>query len=121
MRNRRDVTLGKRELLLMGILLAVGFLGLLLLRLLPPRGAQAQVRVDGQVVAEYPLSEDRTVTLSTGADGQGRNLLRIRDGRAEVLEASCPDGICVAHRPIFREGETIVCLPNRLIITIVGS
>ena len=35
--------------------------------------------------------------------------------------ASCPDGICVSHRPIFRDGESIVCLPNRVVITVVSD
>ena len=32
--------------------------------------------------------------------------------------ASCPDGICAAHKPISREGESIVCLPHRVVITV---
>lgn len=104
-------------LLLISILL-IGIVGLLLLRWLPERGSTVEVRVDGAVVGEYDLSEDRQVRLATGTDGKGENLLRIQNGEAEILEADCPDGICVDHRPISREGETIVCLPNRMVITV---
>ena len=43
----------------------------------------------------------------------------ISDGKVRVDLADCPDGICVAHRPIFRDGESIVCLPNRVVVTVI--
>ena len=36
-------------------------------------------------------------------------------------KATCPDGICVSHTPIFRDGESIVCLPQRVVITVVSN
>ena len=71
------------------------------------------VSVDGEVIAEYPLSEDIEVEIKS--DG-GYNILIIEDGKARVESASCPDGICSAHRPIFRDGESIICLPNKVVI-----
>ena len=35
--------------------------------------------------------------------------------------AECPDQICVKHRAIFREGESIICLPNEIVVTIRGG
>lgn len=46
------------------------------------------------------------------------NVLEIRDGKADVTEASCPDGICVNHRAVSKQNETIVCLPNELVVKI---
>jgi len=45
-------------------------------------------------------------------------ILVISDGKASVLEASCPDLVCAHHKPIQNTGETIVCLPNKVIITV---
>ena len=45
------------------------------------------------------------------------NRLVIKDGKASVESATCPDGICASHNPIHRKGESIVCLPNRVVIT----
>lgn len=81
-------------------------------------GEHVVVSLDGEVVATYPLSLDRTEVLCTGVDGTGRNTLVIAGGVAYMREASCPDGICVGHRPISFVGETVVCLPNRLVISI---
>ena len=79
-------------------------------------GNSVTVSIDGTVVATYPLSVDRTEEILT--EGGGRNLLIIKDGKAYVESASCPDGICAAHKPIHREGESIVCLPNKVIVSI---
>ena len=59
---------------------------------------------------------DRVEDIHTGKDGLNR--LVIKDGKAWVETASCPDGICAAHKPIHREGESIVCLPNKVVITV---
>lgn len=50
----------------------------------------------------------------------GFNLLEIGDEKVRVIEASCPDKIDVKQGYISRIGETIVCLPNRMVIEIKG-
>ena len=79
-------------------------------------GDTVTVSVDGKVIATYPLDVDRVEDIRTGTDGLNR--LVIRDGKAWVETASCPDGICAAHKPIHREGESIVCLPNRVVVAV---
>ena len=79
-------------------------------------GDAVTVSVDGKVIATYPLAVDRTEDILTGENGLNR--LVICDGKAWVETASCPDGICAAHKPIHREGESIVCLPNQVVVTV---
>ncbi len=110
-RVRNDVLLALCLLLVAGVCF-----GLFLLA--REAGGHVVVWVDGEAVASYPLSVDRTVVLTTGADGTGRNTLVISGGVAYVTEASCPDGICMGHRAISYRGESIVCLPNRLVVTV---
>jgi hypothetical protein len=78
-------------------------------------GNTVTVTVDREVYGEYPLYEDRVVEIRTG---DSLNILVIRDGKAYMETASCPDGICTAHKPIFRDGESIVCLPNKVVVTV---
>ena len=84
-------------------------------------GSTVQVEVDGTVIGIYPLSVDREVEIKTGENGEELNLLVIKDGKAAVTTATCPDGICAAHRPISREGESIICLPHKVVVTVVGG
>ncbi len=48
----------------------------------------------------------------------GECVLIIKEGEAYMQEADCPNQICVHHSPVSHKGETIVCLPNRVIIEI---
>lgn len=77
-------------------------------------GDVVTVTVDGELYGEYPLNVDRTVEIRVG---DNLNVLVIENGQAHVAHASCPDGICSAHRPISKNGESIACLPNRVVIT----
>lgn len=81
--------------------------------------AMAVVTIDGEEYASYPLSVNRTETIEL-PDGS-YNVLNISDGYAEVTEASCRDQICVNHFHIHYSGETIVCLPNKVVVEIVGG
>ena len=78
--------------------------------------AEAVVEVDGQEKGRYPLDQDTSVEIQL-EDGS-YNLLEIKDGRADITEASCPDKICVDHRPVSRRGESLVCLPNKGVVEI---
>ena len=65
------------------------------------------------------LSDDTVVDIRTGENESQLNRLIIKDGKAYIETATCPDGICVNHRPIFRDGESIVCLPNKVVVSVI--
>lgn len=108
----------RNDLILVAVLLAIAVVttGLLLLR---GNGDTVRVTVNGELYGEYALSDTVTHEIVTG--DSSRNRLVIRDGKAFVEEASCPDGICAAHRPIYRNGESIVCLPHGVVITVITA
>lgn len=107
----------RNDILLIAVLLLVAAVGALYLFVFRGAGNTVTVTVDGQLYATYALSDTVEVDIDSG---DGTNRLIIRDGKAFVEAASCPDGICVAHRPIFRDGESIVCLPNRVVVTVTS-
>ena len=108
----------RNDLLLIGILLAVLILMGLALLLFGKKGDCAVVTVNGEEYGSFPLREETTVDIRTGEGNERLNRLVIRDGKAFIETATCPDGICAAHHPISREGESIVCLPHRVIVTV---
>ena len=81
-------------------------------------GDKVVVTVDGKEFGSYLLEEDVRVEIRTGAADEELNVLVIKDGEAFVETATCPDGICAGHKPISREGESIVCLPHKVVITV---
>jgi hypothetical protein len=109
----------RNDVLLIAALLLLSAVGIVYLFVFRPGGDTVKVTVDGELYGTYSLSEPRTEEIRTGDDGGQINRLIIRDGKAHMEYATCPDGICVSHRPIFRNGESIVCLPNRVVVTVV--
>ena len=77
--------------------------------------ARLEISMDGKILGTYSLTEDRVIKIGDG------NTCRIEDGEVFMSAADCPDQICVDHAHIMYEGETIVCLPHRLIITIISK
>lgn len=108
----------KRDLILIGILLLTALILFLLFKdkQLKEPDAVAVVTVDGTEIARYPLSQNGTFVLN-----EGSNTLVIENGEAWVSEANCPDKLCMGFGKISKNGEIIVCLPNRLIVMIEGG
>ena len=116
MEKTEQKRLRRNDVIFIVALLAVIAIAGACLYLFRGEGNTVSVSVDGKVSATYPLNVDRVEEIHT--DNDGLNRLVIKDGKAWVETASCPDGICASHKPIHREGESIVCLPNKVVITV---
>ena len=55
------------------------------------------------------------------ADGANYNILSVIDGVAVMEAADCADQICVHHKPVSSNRESIICLPHRLVVEIIGD
>lgn len=112
----------KGDLILIVVLIVLGGLGILLSnRLLSTTdlGNKVQIEIDGEIYEAYSLGENfRNIRVESP---RGYNVLRIDDSKVRVIEADCPDQICVHFGWIQRAGQTIVCLPNRLIVRVVSG
>ena len=105
----------RNDIIFISLILSVITVAALVMFLTRTEGDTAVVTVDGRIYGEYPLDSDRTVEIK---NGDGYNILVIKDGKAYVSEASCPDGICSSHRPIRHNGESIICLPNKVVVEV---
>jgi hypothetical protein len=84
---------------------------------LPSAGAaEAAVFQDGKLCQRLKLDKDQEVVLFNG-----RMLLELKDGRIRVKESDCPRRICLHTGWIQHPGETIVCVPNKMVIEINAS
>ena len=115
----RENHFGKTDILLIAAAIGMGAVMLLVFMLTGRAGTGAQVRVDGRVIASFSLSEDRTYKIIGAAGGQ--NLLVIENGTARIEEADCPDALCVGMGRIRRVGQSVVCLPHKVVVEIVGA
>lgn len=79
----------------------------------------ARITVDGQLFDEIELGEEeRRIEIRTAF---GYNLLVAQDGGIHMEDADCRDDLCILMGEKRRVGETIICLPNRVVVEIVGA
>lgn len=75
---------------------------------------------NGEVIKEIPLNDETEERIEIMDDGE-YNLVIISGGEVWVEDADCRDLVCVHTKKISRSGETIVCLPHKLVIEIEGE
>lgn len=111
----------RNDIILAVAIVLIATVGLLLFVLTKEEGSTVAVKIDGVVTDTYPLSENIEISIKTGENDENINVLTIEDGKASISEADCPDKICVETRAVSFVGETIVCLPHKLVIEITNE
>ena len=109
----------KFEKMLWIIILVVAGGLFLFLKFSADDGEQVIVKVDKKEIARYNLNTDREVVID-GKDG-GKNTLVIKDGKAYIKDATCPDKLCEHQGKIHMVGQSLICLPNRVVIEITDD
>lgn len=82
-------------------------------------GNFVQIEVDGKVVANLPLDEDTVYEIKK--DDKITNKVVISNGKVDMTFADCRDQICVNHKEISKTNESIICLPNKVIVTVIDN
>ena len=81
----------------------------------------ARIVLDNELVAELPLSAlSETVTLDVPG-ARYPITVEAENGRVRVSHSECPSQDCVHTGWVSRSGGQIICLPNRLVITVTGG
>lgn len=110
----------KKEVILIVIIIAISCILLIVNKIIFSKPARyLEITVDGNVVEKLDLNHD-TEILVNGYQG-GTNRIVIEGGKVHVSDATCPDKICIHQGTIEQTGESIVCLPNRMIAQIMGN
>lgn len=105
----------KKDIILISIILLLAIALLFIYKINTTKGNSVEVSIDGKIVYTLPLSENITKTISSKL---GENILIINNGYVKIIEADCPDKLCINQKSISNVGETIICLPHKLIIKI---
>lgn len=86
-----------------------------LMAALSPQPRYVSVKVGGEEVALLPLDTDATYAISDG------NTIEIADGQVRMIYADCPDKVCMRTGAISEGGQSIVCAPHRVVVSITGG
>ena len=110
----------KRDIMLIATLIIVFAAAFLIINFVVKKdGITAVVKVDGNIVYMLPLDKNASVTVE-GYQG-GSNTVVIENGTVYMKDADCPDKLCEKTGKISKNGETIVCLPHRVVVEIQGG
>lgn len=74
-----------------------------------------RITVSGEEYGSYSLEEDQVIKVGD------TNVCEIKDKKVSMISADCPDQLCIHQRTIQLQGETIVCLPNKVVLEITGT
>lgn len=118
--NTTNITkLNKNDILLIIVVIFLSVCALIGYRLFYHQsGSFVQVTVDGKVYKELPLDKDNVIII----EGKGgTNKLSIHNGYADMTDADCPDKLCVKQKKIHYNGESLICLPHKVVVTVISD
>lgn len=94
---------------IIGILILAGILWIGM-RFTKKESETIRITVNGEEYGVYSLSENQIISIGD------TNVCQIKDSRAFMIEANCPDHLCMKQNAVDKTGGTIVCLPNKVVI-----
>lgn len=111
----------RNDVILVAVIVIIAAAVILFMNLTKVQGNRVVVKIDGIETQSYSLTENIEFEIKTGKNNENINIVVIENGKVRVTEADCPDGICKECRPISYVGETIICLPHKVVIEILGD
>lgn len=112
----------RNDIFLIIVLLAASLFLLMMQNIFSKDGAKVVVFLNGETVSEFSLKDelygDNALRIETT---DGYNILEVKNGAASITSANCPDGLCMKQKAISKQGESLICLPHKLVITVEGA
>ncbi|MSS62839.1 NusG domain II-containing protein [Velocimicrobium porci] len=111
--------MNRNDKILIIVLLIISIFSLGLQKWIEEPGKQILVTVNGKKYGQYSLDENQRIIIHSAKENE--NIIVIKDHSAYMEEASCQDLVCVHQRKVGKTGETIVCLPNKVVVEVIGG
>lgn len=80
-----------------------------------------EVYSEGKLYKKLPLNKDSGDTSITIDNELGENIIEINNEQVKIIDADCHDKICVKAHAISKPGESLICLPHKLVVRIIGE
>lgn len=104
-------------IILFCFLAIISIIIIFIMRISETVGNTAKIYSDNKLVRTVTLAKDDEFTVE---NGDGYNVIQIRNGKISVIESDCKNQICVNQGEIDNNLFPIVCVPNGLVIRIVS-
>ena len=109
----------KADVITVGCVLLMATIFFCMLYFVDSADAEVVIMQERNTIGKYSLLVDRTISVSD--DAGGFNLILISNGEVRVCDADCPDKLCIKQRSISKGGESIICLPHKLVVQIMSK
>lgn len=80
-----------------------------------------EIYSQGELYKKLPLKKDFKKVTFTVKNELGQNVVEINNGEVKVVDADCHDKICVKAHGISKPGESIICLPHKVVVRVIGQ
>lgn len=114
----------KMDIVIIAVLLIISFTPHLIFFKTSQKGSKnnyAIIQVDGKIHKKIDLSNVKKSEKVNLNLPNGKNTLLIKNNSIQMKSANCNDALCVKQGNISKVGQTIICLPHKLIIEIKGD
>lgn len=105
----------KKDMILIAVVLVIALISFMMIKVTQKDGKEVIVTVNGEEVYKTSIKKEQTYKIPVK---NGTNIMQIKDGKVTMKQADCKDQICADHKAIEKSGETIVCLPHKVVIEI---
>lgn len=105
----------KKDIILIAAVLVIALISFAAIKLTQKDGKEVVVTINGKETYKTSINKDQTYKIPVQ---DGENIMQIKDGKVTMKKADCRDQICADHKAIEKSGETIVCLPHKVVIEI---
>ena len=113
----RGHILKKGDMIIIAVILCIA--GVTALLIMNQKQGNQVIIISGDSKEIYSLDKNRSIKVNY-KDG-GYNVIIIEDGRVWVEEADCKNQVCVNHKPVYKDHESIICIPHKLSIQISSN
>lgn len=107
------MSLNKKFLIIFALIILMCVCVAFFLYAVQPDGNIVVISVSGEVYEEIDLSLDCEFSIETE---RGTNKVLVSDGKISIIDATCPDKLCIRHGELHNKFDSIVCLPNRVVV-----
>lgn len=115
------MTVGDKLLIFLIILLSFSSILYTTRSMIKPMEKEVNVQYKGKVIANIPFNTDQQSKTYDFKFGENKGTIEVKEGQVRMLPMDkeiCPNGICSDTGWIKNSYQTIVCLPNKIIVTI---
>ena len=103
----------KKFIIIFALIFCVFAVGFFVINNTTPDSDTVQIKINGELHKELDINKDGMFVIKTD---DGHSIVNVKNKEVFVVEATCPDKLCVRHGKLLNKYDSIVCLPNKIVI-----